>query len=90
LRAAAGAGRQGAPSRCRRPVTDDRRKTLKGARGGHHPNLNALDIVDLDTLDDPKAPYIGPETSDVLHAADFRVIDRGGTRTGTIPLQRVL
>jgi hypothetical protein len=56
------------------PVTDDRRKTLKGARGGHHPNVNALDIVDLDTLDDPKAPYLGGDP--VLRQAAFTVIDR--------------
>jgi hypothetical protein len=55
-------------------VTDDRRKSLKGARGGHHVNVEALDIVDLDDLDDPKAPYIGPDP--VLRQADFRTIDR--------------
>jgi hypothetical protein len=57
------------------PLTDERRKTLKGARGGHHPNLNSLDIIDLDALTEDKAPYLGP-ADPILRQADFRVIDR--------------
>ncbi|WP_024506584.1 hypothetical protein [Bradyrhizobium sp. ARR65] len=72
------------------PVTDDRRKTLRNARGGHHANVNAIDIVDLDALDDPKAPYVGPETAEVLRQADFKVVDRGPARTGVINVARVL
>jgi hypothetical protein len=68
-------------------VTDDRRKTIKGARGGHHVNVDALDIIDLDDLDDPKAPYIGPDP--VLRQADFRVMDRSSDeRVIQIPAQR--
>jgi hypothetical protein len=68
-------------------VTDDRRKTLKGARGGHHVNVDALDIVDLDDLDDPKAPYIG---HDPVMAADFRVLDRSSEeRTLQISVPRL-
>jgi hypothetical protein len=70
------------------PLTDERRKTLKGARGGYHPNLNALDIVDLDALDDPKAPYIGPDP--VLRQSAFTVIDRSADeRVLSIPSGRV-
>jgi hypothetical protein len=62
-------------------VTDERRKTLKGARGGHHVNVDALDIVDLDDIDDPKAPYM---------TAGFRVIDRSSEeRTIQISVPRL-
>jgi hypothetical protein len=59
-------------------VTDERRKTLKGARGGYHPNLGAVDIVDLDALTEDKAPYLGPDP--VLRAANFQQVDRGDAR----------
>jgi hypothetical protein len=59
-------------------VTDERRKTLRNARGGHHPKVNALDIVDLDAIEEEKAPYLGPDA--VLRAASFQQVDRGDAR----------
>jgi hypothetical protein len=58
------------------PVTDPRRRDLKGARGGFHPDPRAPDIADLDAVDEAKAPDIDAENNPVLAAANFRVIDR--------------
>jgi hypothetical protein len=69
------------------PVTDERRKTLLNARGGHHPNVNALDIIDLDALTEDKAPYLGP-SDPVLHVANFTPMDRGEVRLIAIPAGR--
>jgi hypothetical protein len=69
------------------PLTDDRRKTLKNSRGGHHPNLNALDIIDLDALTEDMAPYLGP-SDPVLHVANFTPMDRGEARVIAIPAGR--
>jgi hypothetical protein len=71
-------------------LDDDRRKQLKGARGGHHVNKAALDLCDLDKVDDASgAHYAGPN-SDVLAAADFRVVDRSAdARVIAIPSGRV-
>jgi hypothetical protein len=72
-------------------ITDDRRKTLKGARGGHHPNVDALDIVDLDAIEDwSGAHYTGPDANDALASTNITVIDRGPERKGTIAVHRVL
>jgi hypothetical protein len=58
------------------PVTDPRRRDLKGARGGDPVDPRAIDIVDLDAVDEAKVPAIGTENNPVLAAANFRVIDR--------------
>jgi hypothetical protein len=58
------------------PLTDSRRRSLKGARGGDPVDPRALDIVDLDAVDEAKVPGIGTENNPVLAAATFRVIDR--------------
>jgi hypothetical protein len=68
-------------------VTDDRRKTLLGARGGHHVNLNALDVVDLDALDDASGVrFVGPVRA---LPPGFVEIDRSSeARVISIPAQR--
>ena len=59
-------------------LDDQRRKTLKGARGGHHVNVNAIDLLDLDGISDASgARFVGPDANDpVLRAARFTPIDR--------------
>jgi hypothetical protein len=48
-------------------------------------------VVDIDAAEERSGiPFIGPETSKVLRAADFRVIDRGPARAGVHPVARVL
>jgi hypothetical protein len=55
-------------------VTDPRRAQLRGARGGDF-NPHAPDVVDLDTVEEPKGvPHIEPDP--VLRQANFTVIDR--------------
>jgi hypothetical protein len=60
------------------PTTDDRRRNLRGARGGDF-NFNAPDVIDLDAVEEPKGvPYIGPDAANpVLREASFTPIDRG-------------
>lgn len=67
------------------PVTDPRRARLRGSRGGDF-NPNAADVVDLDKIDEDSGSFSG--TPDALRAANFRVVDRGATRTGTISVTR--
>jgi len=57
-------------------VTDPRRRNLKGARGGDPVDPRAIDIVDLDAVDETKVPSSGTENNPVMAAANFRVIDR--------------
>jgi hypothetical protein len=55
-------------------VTDPRRAQLHGARGGDF-NPKASDVVDLETVEVPKAvPHIEPDP--VLREANFTLIDR--------------
>jgi hypothetical protein len=72
------------------PVTDPRRRNLKGARGGDPVDPRAIDIVDLDAVDEAKVPDIGTENNPVVAAASFRVIDRSGeARTLKIEVPRL-
>jgi hypothetical protein len=59
------------------PVTDPRRRDLKGARGGFHPDPRAPDIVDLDDDEATRLAHIEPMVvvDPGLAAANFRVID---------------
>jgi multidrug efflux pump subunit AcrA (membrane-fusion protein) len=57
------------------PLTDPRRRNLKGARGGDHVDPRAPDIIDLDA-DSAMMPTVNVESNPVLAAADFKVIDR--------------
>ncbi|MCK1620805.1 hypothetical protein IVA96_30390 [Bradyrhizobium sp. 159] len=66
------------------PVADPRRAQLRGARGGDF-EPRAPDVIDLDNHDDG-ATDAG---LDAVRAADFRVVDRGGPRTGTISVTRL-
>jgi hypothetical protein len=67
-------------------ITDDRRKHLRGAHGGRHPNPEYA--VDLDA-DDDRSGVQRDASRATAPAADFEVIDRGPPRTGTIQVQRV-
>jgi hypothetical protein len=59
-------------------LDDPRRKTLKGARGGQHVNVNAIDLLDLDAISDASgARFVRPENDPVLAAANIREFDRG-------------
>jgi len=73
------------------PLTDPRRRELKGARGGVHVNQNAIDIVDLDSEEATRPLHIDPiMASDPLASADFRVIDRAAeARTIKIAVPRL-
>jgi hypothetical protein len=56
-------------------LDDDRRKQLRGSRGGHHVNPNTPDLLDLDALEG----WSGARHASfdpVLRDADFRVMDR--------------
>lgn len=57
------------------PLTDPRRRDLKGARGGDHVDPRAPDIVDLDA-DNAMMPNVNVKSNPVLAAAGFKVIDR--------------
>jgi hypothetical protein len=73
------------------PTTDDRRRNLRGARGGDF-NFSASDAVDLDAVEEPKGvPYIGPDAADpVLRGANFTPIDRSAeARTLKIEVPRL-
>jgi hypothetical protein len=71
-------------------VTDPRRRDLKGARGGDPVNARAIDIIDLDAVDEATVPAIGTENNPVLAAAKFRVIDRSSeARTLKIEVPRL-
>jgi hypothetical protein len=71
-------------------TADPIRATHRGARGGDY-RADAPDVVDIDAaVEHSGVPFIGPETSEVLRAAEFRVIDRGPARTGVHPVARVL
>ena len=54
------------------PVTDPRRRDLKDARGGFHPDPLAPDIVDLDDDEVTRPPNVASVTSDPR----FIVLDR--------------
>ncbi|MEH2475688.1 hypothetical protein V1281_003137 [Nitrobacteraceae bacterium AZCC 2161] len=73
------------------PTTDDRRRNLRGARGGDF-NFAAPDVVDLDAVEEPTGVlYIGPDTTDpVLREAGFHQIDRSAeSRVIKIAVPRV-
>jgi hypothetical protein len=69
-------------------LDDDRRKQLRGSRGGHHVNPNTPDLLDLDALEG----WSGAQHASfdpVLRGADFRVIDRSRDEFKiAIPAQR--
>ncbi|WP_027574418.1 hypothetical protein [Bradyrhizobium sp. WSM1743] len=67
-------------------MTDPRRAQPRGSRGGDF-NPKAPDVVDLDALEEHSGT--APDTSDALRAANFRLVDRGATRTGTISVTRL-
>jgi hypothetical protein len=82
---------------CCIPLDDDRRKHLKGARGGEHPNLDAVNIVDLDAIEEHSgARFLGPNASgksetpamngvvrvDPVSGVTFTQIDCGPTVVG--------
>jgi hypothetical protein len=70
-------------------INDDRRKQHIGAHGGRHPNPEYA--VDLDGISDASgAQYSPPNQSDPVAQANFTPIDRGGARTGTITVHRVV
>jgi len=70
-------------------ITDDRRRHLRGARGGDF-NFSAPDVVDLEKIDDRSAArYVGPNDP-VAASANFRAMDRGPAITGTITVARAL
>jgi hypothetical protein len=56
-------------------VTDTRRKALKGARGGQHPNVNAIDMVDLDEVTDNSGAL--HQSFDPVAQANITPFDRG-------------
>ena len=69
------------------PVTDARRATLLGSRGGDY-RSDAVDVVDIDeAVEHSGVPYIGPDN--VIQQANF-IERRGPERRGTIEVQRVL
>lgn len=59
------------------PLTDPRRRSLKGSRGGDYVDPKAPDIIDLD-VDSAVMPTVNVESNPVLAAAGFKVIDRSG------------
>jgi hypothetical protein len=62
------------------PVESEHRKRLKGARGVHA-DPNAVDIVDLDAIDDRSgARYVGPDNVDPVAQANITPFDRGPPR----------
>lgn len=69
------------------PVSDERRARLRGTRGGDF-NAKALDVVDLDKINESLAAHV-TGTSDAPHAAGFQVIDLGPPRIGTISVTRL-
>jgi hypothetical protein len=69
-------------------ITDERRRHLRGARGGDI-NVLAPDVVDLDAVEEASVPYIGPDNP-VLRAANFREIDRGPAHTIKVAAQGLL
>jgi hypothetical protein len=73
------------------PLTDERRRHLRGARGGDV-NVLAPDTVDLDAVEEPRSvPYIGLNTADpALREANFTVVDRSAeARTLKIEVPRL-
>jgi hypothetical protein len=69
-------------------LDDDRRKQLRGSRGGHHVNPHTPDLLDLDALEG-RSGARHASFDPVLARADFRVIDR--SKDGfeiAIPAQR--
>ena len=70
------------------PVTDPRRRDLKGARGGYHVDPNAPDIVDLDDGQTTCPPHFAPVTNDPH--AKFMILDRSAeNRTLQIEVPRL-
>jgi hypothetical protein len=59
-------------------IADERRRHLRGARGGDF-NFAAPDVVDLDAVELPSLPYVGPDNP-VLREAGFVRVDRGPDR----------
>jgi hypothetical protein len=56
-------------------LDDPRRKELRGARGGHHVNVNAIDLLDLDAVEDwSGAPHA---SFDPVAQANITPYDRG-------------
>jgi len=68
-------------------ITDERRRHLRGARGGDI-NVLAPDVVDLDAVEEPSLPYIGPDNP-ILREASFTRVDRGPDRTFSIAVPRI-
>jgi hypothetical protein len=69
---------------------DPRRKELRGARGGHHVNKNAIDLLDLDSEEACRPPHIQPVLrSEPVAAANITVLDCGPAIMGTISVARV-
>src|SRR5262249_56048571 len=63
------------------PLDDPRRSQLRGARGGHHVDPNAPDLLDLDDEAATRPQYIAPlMASDPLASANFQVVDRSSER----------
>ena len=60
-------------------ITDDRRKALKGARGGQHPNVSATDIVNLDEVTDHSGAL--HQSFDPVAQANITSFDRGRPRS---------
>jgi hypothetical protein len=69
-----------------------KRKELLGARGGVHPDVNAVDIIDLDNISDSSGAVYEPPgmQNDAVINANFKRVDRGGPIVGTIPVAKVL
>jgi hypothetical protein len=72
-------------------VTDDRRRQLRGSRGGDF-NFAAPDVVDLDSISDSSGAVYEPSgmQNDAVISANFKRVDRGGPIVGTIPVAKVL
>ena len=70
-------------------LSDERRKSLLGARGGVHVDPNAIDLADLTTEEGARPKHLGPiMASDPIAAANFTKIDRGPDRVLRIAADR--
>jgi hypothetical protein len=73
------------------PLTDPRRRELKGVRGGVHVNPNAVDLLDLDDEAVTRPPHVDPiMASDPVREANITVLDRTAeARTLSIAVTRL-